>query len=65
MKSQRLDGTREKQGVNAALFGSLFSLNLIPGNEVKGQTAKRPVHTIPSELYALEKPESRENILQW
>ena len=65
MKSQRSEDGRDKPGINAALFGSLFSLNLMPGNDNQGAKARRGVTSIPQELFVLEKPESRQQIIAW
>lgn len=65
MRSQRNEDKEDKQLAGAMLFGSLFSLNLIAGNEKTSKTRKRPPFTIPSELFALEKPDSKADILGW
>lgn len=65
MRSQRNEGKDDKQTASAMLFGSLFSLNLIAGNEKSSRPRKRQPFTIPTELFVLEKPDSKTEILEW
>ena len=65
MRSQRNEGNNDKQLAGAKLVGSLFSLNLIAGNDNPIKPRKRAPLTIPSELFALEKPDSKTDILHW
>jgi hypothetical protein len=65
MRSQRNDTKEDKPLAGAMLFGSLFSLNLIAGNDKTAKSRKRAPLAIPSELYVLEKPDSKSEILQW
>lgn len=65
MKSQRCEETRDKVSANAALFGSLFSLNLMAGSAKEQNKKRSQKPPVPSELMELEKPESKQNILDW
>lgn len=68
MKSQRDEQERSGgNSHNSALFGSLNSLNLIQGSipAKGGKPIKKPAVKIPNELFALEKPDSKDQILQW
>ena len=68
MKSHRDEPGRTGAGShNSALFGSLNSLNLIQGTTPSkgGKPAKKLPVKIPNELLVLEKPDSKDQILEW